>query len=126
MNSKLDANLLSISPDRTNPVFLVNKALRMYAAELQNASIETTLSIDDSLQQLEVEDVILDSSRLLQVMINLLTNAISKSFDLSWMDTSREALPGSAINFVRIHADDLRIYKRPTKARDRDINQCLD
>ena len=54
----------------------------MYAAELQNASIEATLSIDDSLKQLEVEDVILDSSRLLQVMINLLTNAISKSIGL--------------------------------------------
>lgn len=50
----------------------------MYTAELQNASIEAKLSIDDSLEKLEVEDVILDSSRLLQVLINLLTNAISK------------------------------------------------
>jgi len=64
--SKLDSNLLSISLDKVDPVFLVEKALRMYAPELQAAEIEATLDVDSSLEQLMIRDVVVDPSRLLQ------------------------------------------------------------
>lgn len=64
--SKLDANLLAISLDKVDPVFLVQKALRMYAPELQAAEIEAILDVDSSLEQLMIGDVVVDPSRLLQ------------------------------------------------------------
>jgi len=95
----------------------------MYAAELQNASIDATLSIDDSLKQLNVEDVILDPSRLLQVLINLLTNAISKSFDLivtRYKDWKALCGVSSELDFgasmVQVHTDCIRIHQRSPKA----------
>ncbi|GAB7350614.1 hypothetical protein MBLNU459_g1180t2 [Dothideomycetes sp. NU459] len=76
--SKLDSNLLVITPDKIQPPHLVKKVLRMYEAELQRAGVEATLQIEDSYTQiLQYQDqVMLDPSRLLQVVINLLTNAI--------------------------------------------------
>jgi len=64
--SKLDSNLLSISLDKVDPVFLVQKALRMYGPELQAAEIEVILDVDSSLEQLMIRDVVVDPSRLLQ------------------------------------------------------------
>lgn len=74
--SKLDASLLVISPDRVQIPALITKALKMYEAEIERADIEAQLCIEPTYAELEVDWVILDPSRLLQVIINLLTNAI--------------------------------------------------
>lgn len=74
--SKLDANLLEISPDKVRLPILVEKALKMYEAELERADIEAQLCIEPTYNDLQVEWILLDPSRLLQVIINLLTNAI--------------------------------------------------
>ncbi|KAK5746201.1 hypothetical protein LTR17_000935 [Elasticomyces elasticus] len=74
--SKLDASLLVISPDRVQAPLLIKKALKMYESELSHASIDATLSVEDSYRELDVQWVLLDASRMLQVIINLLTNAI--------------------------------------------------
>jgi len=73
--SKLDASLLVISPDRVHLPKLVDKALKMYEGELARADIEAELCIEPSYHNLKIDEVVLDSSRLLQVIINLLTNA---------------------------------------------------
>jgi len=66
--SKLDSNLLKIAPDVVNPIDLVHRVKKMYEAELRNAEIETTINIDkESFERLEIEEVVLDPSRLLQV-----------------------------------------------------------
>lgn len=75
--SKLDANLLTIAPDTVNPVSLVQKALRMHSAELQGAAIEASLVVDRSLKDLAIGEVVVDSGRLLQVLINLLVSHVS-------------------------------------------------
>lgn len=74
--SKLDASLLVISPDKVQPPQLVKKALKMYESEISRAGIEAKLCVESSYNELNVDWVVLDSSRLLQVIINLLTNAI--------------------------------------------------
>ena len=74
--SKLDASLLEIAPDKAQIPQLVEKALRMFDTEILRADIRTRLVIEPTYDALEVNWVMLDPSRLLQVVINLLTNAI--------------------------------------------------
>ena len=74
--SKLDANLLLISPDRISAPILLEKTFKMYEAELARSFITASVILENSYHDLAVEDVMLDSSRVLQVVINLVTNAI--------------------------------------------------
>ncbi|KAF2772771.1 histidine kinase [Teratosphaeria nubilosa] len=74
--SKLDASLLTIAPDTVQPPTLVSKALKMYEGEISRAGISAKMCVEPSYAELAVDWVVLDSSRFLQVVINLLTNAI--------------------------------------------------
>ncbi|KAG9597886.1 histidine kinase, partial [Aureobasidium melanogenum] len=74
--SKLDSNLLVVSPDTVDMPSLLEKCFKMHEAELIRARIEISLRIHEGFRSLAVGKVMLDSSRLLQVIINLLTNAI--------------------------------------------------
>jgi signal transduction histidine kinase len=74
--SKLDSNLLLITPVPIHPVKVTEQCLKMFKSEVQIADIKMDFHIDASIQQLQIDSVMLDSSRLLQVLINLLTNAI--------------------------------------------------
>ncbi|KAL8671189.1 MAG: hypothetical protein Q9168_004306 [Polycauliona sp. 1 TL-2023] len=74
--SKLDSALLLVTPCDVMPVSVVQRALKMFDGEVQTAKIKLDFKIDDSLRQLDVQWVRLDPSRLLQVLINLTTNAI--------------------------------------------------
>ncbi|KAL8728997.1 MAG: hypothetical protein Q9166_004998 [cf. Caloplaca sp. 2 TL-2023] len=74
--SKLDSALLLVTPCDVMPVSVVQRALKMFDGEVQTAKIKLEFRIDDSLRRLDVQWVRLDPSRLLQVLINLTTNAI--------------------------------------------------
>ncbi|KAI5207503.1 hypothetical protein E4T39_01956 [Aureobasidium subglaciale] len=74
--SKLDARLLEVTPTEVDPVETVKHALRLYQQECQNADIESAICVDQSYNSLAVDRVYVDPSRLLQVLINLLGNAI--------------------------------------------------
>jgi len=74
--SKLDSNLLMITPVAVQPTKIVQDALNMLASEARSACIEMKLDIEDSYRDLGVDWVLLDPSRLTQVLINLVTNAI--------------------------------------------------
>ncbi|RDA88840.1 hypothetical protein CP532_5433 [Ophiocordyceps camponoti-leonardi (nom. inval.)] len=74
--SKLDSNLLAVTPIDEQPVKAVQRALKMFESELQAHDIELELSVDDSFERHGVEWAKLDPSRLRQVLINLMTNAI--------------------------------------------------
>ena len=74
--SKLDSALLLVTPCDVSPVATVHRALRMFDGELQTAGIELQFKVDHSLTDLHVASIKLDPSRLLQVLINLITNAI--------------------------------------------------
>lgn len=74
--SKVDSDLLAITPVPMQPIAAVKRALKIFTAEFQQNNIEHQFLVEDSYQALEVDTVMMDTSRLLQVLINLLTNAI--------------------------------------------------
>lgn len=74
--SKLDSNLLLITPVASQPEQILSRALKMFDSELQAKGIEAHFEVHPSYKELTVDWVSLDPSRVLQVLINLLTNAI--------------------------------------------------
>ena len=74
--SKLDADLLLVTPTDVQPLQFLHHALKMFEGELQANKIKLNLNIENSCRDLGVVWVRLDPSRLLQILINLLTNAI--------------------------------------------------
>lgn len=74
--SRLDSNLLHVSPEPSQPIQLIHNSLKMFEAELRRAEIKLDFIEDESLRSLGIQWTLLDPSRVLQVLINLLTNAI--------------------------------------------------
>jgi CheY-like chemotaxis protein len=74
--SKLDSDLLLITPVEVQPISVVQSALKMFDSELQKSDMELRFRVDPSYNTLAIDWVKLDPSRLLQVLINLTTNAI--------------------------------------------------
>lgn len=74
--SKLDSNLLTITPTHVQPTKVVRDALKIFEGELKAADIHFELVEHHSLRDMGVDWLLLDPSRVLQVLINLTTNAI--------------------------------------------------
>ncbi|EGZ77479.1 hypothetical protein NEUTE2DRAFT_154137 [Neurospora tetrasperma FGSC 2509] len=74
--SKLDSKLLAITPITVNPVQMVKEALKMFEVEARRVDINLSMVVDQSYYDLGVRYLDFDPSRLKQVLINLLTNAL--------------------------------------------------
>jgi signal transduction histidine kinase/CheY-like chemotaxis protein/PAS domain-containing protein len=74
--SKLDSNLLVVNPIPAQPHAILHRAVKMFDAELQAKDIKIIFEPHASYQQLAVDWVTMDPSRVLQILINLMTNAI--------------------------------------------------
>lgn len=74
--SRLDSNLLLVSPEPSQPIQLVRTALKMFEAELKRSGTKLDFIEQQSLLDLQVQWTLLDPSRVLQVLLNLVTNAI--------------------------------------------------
>jgi signal transduction histidine kinase len=72
--SKLDSAMLLVTPVAVQPATVVQRALKMFECQLQNADIVLEFDIHESFHSLRINWVRLDPSRLLQVLINLTTN----------------------------------------------------
>lgn len=74
--SKLDSMLLSITPVSVQPAKLISSIIDMFEPELKSNHINYQVTLDPSLSHMSIDHVCLDPSRVTQVFINLLTNAI--------------------------------------------------
>jgi PAS domain S-box-containing protein len=74
--SKLDSQLLLVTPVDAQPLNVVQRALKMHEGELQAADIQMKFIVDQTFRDLKLDWCRLDPSRVLQVLINLTTNAI--------------------------------------------------
>jgi len=74
--SKLDSNLLSVTPIDEQPVRVIQRALKMFESELVANDIEFEFRVDKSFDTYGIKWARLDPSRLRQILINLMTNAI--------------------------------------------------
>ncbi|QSZ32681.1 hypothetical protein DSL72_002260 [Monilinia vaccinii-corymbosi] len=74
--SKLDSNLLVVSPEASQPLHIIHDALKIFGSELKQADTKLNFIQDDSIRELKLHWTVLDPSRVLQVLLNLMTNAI--------------------------------------------------
>ncbi|KAK6512017.1 hypothetical protein TWF481_000915 [Arthrobotrys musiformis] len=74
--SKLDSALLTVTPVDVQPIAVVERAFKMFEQEAISSETKMAFKIDDSFRNLGIDWVKLDPARLLQVLINLLTNAL--------------------------------------------------
>ncbi|KAF1931150.1 putative histidine kinase HHK11p [Didymella exigua CBS 183.55] len=74
--SKLDSGLLVITPVDAQPESVAKHVVKMFDSEAKAAGVNLSFFVDQSYRDLGVDWVSLDPTRVLQVLINLLTNAI--------------------------------------------------
>ncbi|KAH8682406.1 hypothetical protein BX600DRAFT_479058 [Xylariales sp. PMI_506] len=74
--SKLDSQLLLVTPVDVQPVAVVQRVLKMFESELNTNGIQMKFQVKNRYIDMGIDWVKLDPSRLLQVLINLMTNAI--------------------------------------------------
>lgn len=74
--SKLDARLLQIYPESTNPIKLYRKILSLFGPEIRAAGMNTNYMVGEGYNRLDLKRVMMDPSRVTQIVINLLSNAI--------------------------------------------------
>ncbi|KAL5380926.1 hypothetical protein DPSP01_007462 [Paraphaeosphaeria sporulosa] len=77
--SKLDSGLLIITPIDAQPETVAQHAVKMFESEAKVADVDLSFEVDDSCRTLGINWVSLDPTRLLQILINLITNALKFS-----------------------------------------------
>ena len=109
--SKLDAKLLNITPIEVQPVAVVQDALRLFESELRAQDIELKLSIDSSYKDLDVETVLMDPSRVVQILVNFIANAIkfTKGEDLRRMTVTIGASRQKPTDKARLAGTPIRL-----------------
>ncbi|KAI0475541.1 hypothetical protein GGR56DRAFT_517842 [Xylariaceae sp. FL0804] len=74
--SKLDSDLLVVSPVPVQLMRLIRSSLKIFEVELKMTDISLAILEDESLAALKVGWVLIDPNRFRQIIINLVTNAI--------------------------------------------------
>jgi signal transduction histidine kinase len=73
---RLQSNMLSLSPSKVRPRSLCESAMDMFRAQLQSDKISTSVTAHSSLANHGVQEVHMDVSRITQIFINLINNAL--------------------------------------------------
>lgn len=73
---KLDSGLLTVAPISFHPQTLVDEAMQMFKAEFDANKIDTRVVIDEASVLGGSSSVRGDCARMMQILVNLLTNAI--------------------------------------------------
>lgn len=101
--SKLDSALLMVTPVDVQPLTVAQRALKMFENETQTADIELSFVVDQTFKDLDIDWVRFDPSRVLQVLINLTTNAIK----FTTTETQRKIVVSLAASTTRPSSDSL-------------------
>ncbi|KAH4929012.1 hypothetical protein HBI23_142600 [Parastagonospora nodorum] len=108
--SRLEETLLTVKPAAAKPSELVASVIAMFGAELRAKSISTEVIAESSLAKLNIDHLYFDQSRVVQIFINLLTNAIKfmradgeKSLKIQYGATA--TLPRIAEHLIPFPAD---------------------
>jgi CheY-like chemotaxis protein len=72
----MDAYMIEVTPVDTNPKEILQSGLGIFASEFRANDTRMDFRVDESYERLEIDLVRLDPSRLLQILINLTTNAL--------------------------------------------------
>ncbi|KAI8940858.1 hypothetical protein NX059_002119 [Plenodomus lindquistii] len=74
--SKLDSGLFVMTPTDVQLESIARDAVKMFEGEAKAADVGLEFRLEDSFKSINVSDVSLDPTRVLQILINLITNAI--------------------------------------------------
>lgn len=74
--SKLDSNLLQINQSPVRATSILDDMQRIFEIEAGRAGIGLRIQADPSVEKMEVNNVMLDTGRVHQILINLITNAL--------------------------------------------------
>lgn len=67
---------MAVTPITVDPLQIAKESLKMFEVEARRVDIDLRMKVDRSYEDLGLEFLELDPSRLKQVLINLLTNAL--------------------------------------------------
>ena len=68
--------MLQVSPIPAQPPVVVKGALKMFEGELASQGIQLQFAFEESYGHFEIDWVMIDPSRVTQILVNLMTNAI--------------------------------------------------
>ncbi|KAG9838405.1 putative histidine kinase HHK19p, partial [Aureobasidium melanogenum] len=74
--SKLDSNLLRISPSTVRSVSILEDIQKMFEVEAKRLGVNLSTIVDLSLAAQDAEWMAIDTGRVMQILINLVSNAI--------------------------------------------------
>lgn len=74
--SKLDSNLLQINQSPVRATSILDDMQRIFEIEAGRAHIELRIQADPSIKAMSIDNVMLDTGRVHQILINLITNAL--------------------------------------------------
>lgn len=121
--SKLDSALLLVTPCDVMPISVVQRALKMFDGEVHKADIKLDFKVDDTFTTCGIDLVKLDPSRLLQVLINLTTNAIK--FTSAQAKRIITVRLGASLERPSKHSSSYVSYF-PTRAKRKDLTKGSD